>query len=94
MKPYLLFIHGFPSTSFDLRHQIDYFVSRGYGIVAPDLLGFGGTDNPLDLEEFTLKRQVLDIGAILDCEGIDDVFAIGHDLYVLLRGKPRIAHLC
>ncbi|KAJ5349881.1 hypothetical protein N7541_007608 [Penicillium brevicompactum] len=79
LKPYLLFIHGFPSTTFDWRHQIDYFVSRGYGIVAPDLLGFGGTDNSLDLEEFTLKRQVMDIGAILDCEGIDNVFAIGHD---------------
>ncbi|RDW78879.1 alpha/beta fold hydrolase [Aspergillus mulundensis] len=79
LKPYLLFIHGFPSTSFDWRHQIDYFVSRGYGIVAPDLLGYGGSDNPPDLAEFTLKRQVLDLGAILDCEGVEDVFAIGHD---------------
>ncbi|PLB54176.1 putative epoxide hydrolase [Aspergillus steynii IBT 23096] len=79
MKPYLLFIHGFPSSSFDWRHQVDYFVSRGYGVIAPDLLGFGGTDNPSGLEEFTLKRHVLDLGAILDCEGVDHVFAIGHD---------------
>ncbi|RAK76341.1 alpha/beta hydrolase [Aspergillus fijiensis CBS 313.89] len=78
-KPYLLFIHGFPSSSFDWRHQIDYFVSRGYGVIAPDLLGFGGTDNPADLQEFTLKRLVSDLGAILDCEGVEDVFAVGHD---------------
>ncbi|OGM43844.1 hypothetical protein ABOM_007555 [Aspergillus bombycis] len=79
LKPYLLFIHGFPSTSFDWRHQVDYFVSRGYGVIAPDLLGFGGTDNPSGLEEYTLKRHALDLGAILDCEGVDEVFAIGHD---------------
>ena len=47
---YILFLHGFPSTSYDWRHQISFFVAKGYGILAPDLLGFGETSKPRELE--------------------------------------------
>jgi soluble epoxide hydrolase / lipid-phosphate phosphatase len=79
-KPYLLFLHGFPSSSFDWRHQIDYFGLRGYGVLAPDLLGYGGTDKPNDLESYRLKRMANDMVKILECEGIERVYAVGHDL--------------
>lgn len=78
--PWILFIHGFPSTSFDWRNQIEYFVSRGFGVVAPDLLGFGGTDNPSDLSRFALKSMVEELTQLLDCESVGQVFAVGHDL--------------
>ncbi|EXM13829.1 Epoxide hydrolase-like [Fusarium oxysporum f. sp. vasinfectum] len=78
-KPWILFIHGFPSTSFDWRNQIEYFTTRGYGVIAPDLLGYGGTDKPHDLERFALKAMVKELMQLLDCEGIDKVFAVGHD---------------
>jgi pimeloyl-ACP methyl ester carboxylesterase len=79
-KPYLLFLHGFPSSSFDWRHQIDYFAHHGYGIIAPDLLGYGGTDNPSDLASFSLKNMAYDIEELLECEGVKAVFGIAHDL--------------
>ncbi|GKT65077.1 hypothetical protein ColTof4_07466 [Colletotrichum tofieldiae] len=37
-KPYLLFLHGFPESSYEWRYQIEYFKQQGYGIIAPDLL--------------------------------------------------------
>lgn len=81
----MLLIHGFPSSSYDWRHQIDYFVSEGYGVVAPDLLCYGGTDNPSDLTRFALKSIVGEMQLLLDCEGVAKVFAVGHDLSV----QPR-----
>jgi soluble epoxide hydrolase / lipid-phosphate phosphatase len=37
---HILFLHGFPSSSYDWRYQIAYFRQRGYGIIVPDLLGY------------------------------------------------------
>ncbi|KAL8727336.1 MAG: hypothetical protein Q9166_006104 [cf. Caloplaca sp. 2 TL-2023] len=81
-KPTILFLHGFPSTSFDWRRQFKYFASRGYGVVAPDLLGFGGTDKPSDPTAYTLKKQAAEVVGLLDCVTGDKEMAVvvGHDL--------------
>ncbi|TFY76596.1 hypothetical protein EWM64_g7418 [Hericium alpestre] len=47
-KPTLLFLHGFPSSSWDWTHQVAHFAPKGYGLVVPDMLGYGGTDKPTD----------------------------------------------
>jgi pimeloyl-ACP methyl ester carboxylesterase len=41
-KPTILFLHGFPDSAHGWDYQLDYFSSRGYGFIAPDLLGYGG----------------------------------------------------
>ncbi|KAH6865264.1 Alpha/Beta hydrolase protein [Alternaria rosae] len=86
-KPYLLFLHGFPDTSYGWVNQIEYFTRRGYGIIAPDLLGTGGTDKPIELEAYSLRTMASDIAELLDCEGLDKIIAVSHDLgaYVLSR---------
>jgi len=78
-KPTLLFIHGFPATSHEWQPQIEFFSSRGYGIIAPDCLGFGGTSKPLDTTPYIGKAMASDIIAILDHEKIATVIGIGHD---------------
>ncbi|THW88940.1 alpha/beta-hydrolase [Aureobasidium pullulans] len=70
-KPYLLFLHGFPETSYSWVNQIEYFTRRGYGIIAPDLLGTGGTDKPVKLEAYSLRTMASEIAELLDCEGLD-----------------------
>ena len=80
-KPTILFLHGFPSSSFDWRKQFDYFASRGYGILAPDLLGFGGSDKPSNPEAYTLKKQATELVGLLDCvTGGGKAVVVGHDL--------------
>ncbi|KAJ5192615.1 hypothetical protein N7449_008757 [Penicillium cf. viridicatum] len=86
-KPYLLFLHGFPESSYEWHHQIEYFIQQGYGVIAPDLLGYGGTDNHSDLQSFSLKNMVLELGRLLDCEGIDKVVGVSHDLGSLLLSR-------
>src|SRR4051794_4685750 len=45
-KPTLLLNHGFPSLAVDWYRQIVFFKKKGYGLVVPDQLGYGGTDRP------------------------------------------------
>jgi soluble epoxide hydrolase/lipid-phosphate phosphatase len=80
---YILFLHGFPSTSRDWRHQISFFAAKGYGILAPDLLGFGETSKPSELEMYKGKSMAKDIVEIMDSERIETVVGVAHDWYVL-----------
>lgn len=75
----LLFCHGFPSTSYDWHYQVDFFKNKGFGLVVPDMLGYGGTDKPLTPESYKSSSMSDDIVQLLDAENIDNVVAIGHD---------------
>ena len=93
-KPTLLFVHGFPSQSSDWHYQIEHFHSKGYGIVAPDLLGYGGTDKPTDLSTFKWKDMSKDVIDILDSlDWIKDtpVISVSHDWWVRLSTVARQA---
>ena len=78
-RPTLLFCHGFPSTSRDWQDITPHFQSKGYGLVVPDLLGYGGTDKPADPAEYVSSKMCKDMVDILDAEGIQQVVVIGHD---------------
>jgi len=78
-KPTFLLLHGFPSSSYDWRHQIGQLKSAGYGVVAPDLLGYGDTDKPVELEKYALKVMCTHIVEILDKEGLEKVVGVSHD---------------
>ncbi|OYU69999.1 MAG: haloalkane dehalogenase [Alphaproteobacteria bacterium PA2] len=43
-----LCLHGEPSWSFLYRRMIPHFLASGARVVAPDLLGFGRSDKPVD----------------------------------------------
>jgi soluble epoxide hydrolase/lipid-phosphate phosphatase len=76
---YILFLHGFPSSSYDWRHQIKFFSAKGYGIIAPDLLGYGDTDKSLDFQLYSGKGMAQDVKDILVHENIAKVIGVGHD---------------
>ena len=78
-KPYILFLHGFPSIAQEWHQQITYFSKQGYGVIAPDLLGYGRSSRPLDVSQYRLKHMSLDLVDILDHERIDRVYGVGHD---------------
>lgn len=80
-KPYILFLHGFPSSSYDWRRQISFFSELGYGVIAPDLLGYGGTDKPSDVGAYKLKSISEDVTSILDIEKTGKVYGVGHDWF-------------
>jgi len=77
----LLLLHGFPSTSYDWRHQTTFFEGLGFGLIVPDQLGYGGTSKPTDPAEYTLSLIAKDLIDLLDVEleKEDRIVVIGHD---------------
>jgi haloalkane dehalogenase len=54
----VLCLHGEPSWSYLYRHMIPPLVAAGHRVVAPDLVGFGRSDKPVDQAEYTYQRHV------------------------------------
>ena len=79
-KPTLLFLHGYPSSSYDWRNQIETFSAAGYEIIVPDLLGYGDTDKPSSVDDYSLVRIAGHVEDICDAlHATDGVVAIAHD---------------
>jgi len=78
-KPTFLLLHGFPSSSYDWRHQVVELAAAGYGVVAPDLLGYGDTDKPVEVERYSFKAMGEHIAGILKNEKLGKVIGVGHD---------------
>lgn len=77
--PPVLLLHGFPDTAHLWRHQIPALVDAGHRVIAPDLRGFGGSEKPGDIADYSLRRHSQDIAAILAAKGIDRARVVGHD---------------
>jgi pimeloyl-ACP methyl ester carboxylesterase len=60
---------------------VPFFEQLGYGLVVPELLGYGGTDKPTDPKFYIGSGHAQDIVDIFDAEGVNQVIAIGHDWY-------------
>ena len=56
-----LCLHGQPTWSYLYRKMIPVFVAAGHRVVAPDFIGFGRSDKPVDESTytFTFHRQML-----------------------------------
>jgi haloalkane dehalogenase len=73
----LLFAHGTPTWSFEFRHLIAA-LSRRYRCVAPDHLGFGLSDRPVDAV-YTPEAHADRFQAFATHLGLDRVTLIVHD---------------
>ncbi|KAF5648010.1 epoxide hydrolase [Fusarium sp. NRRL 52700] len=89
---YLLFLHGFPSTSYHWRHQISFFEAKGYGVIAPDLLGFGETSRPTELEMYKGEDMAKDVVEILISEGVEMIVGVAHDWGCFLLSRLANYH--
>ncbi len=54
----ILCMHGEPSWAYLYRKMIPVFTGAGYRAVAPDLVGFGRSDKPTELDDYTYQRHV------------------------------------
>ncbi len=54
----VLMIHGEPSWSYLYRKMIPVIAGAGYRVIAPDLVGFGKSDKPLEMGDYTYKKHV------------------------------------
>jgi haloalkane dehalogenase len=78
--PVALLLHGEPSWSFLYRHVIGVLTEAGVRCVAPDLVGFGRSDKPLDTAAHSYARHVEWVRELaFDHLDLDDVTLVGQD---------------
>ncbi|KAH7117789.1 Alpha/Beta hydrolase protein [Dendryphion nanum] len=82
-KATVFLIHGWPDLSLGWRYQIPLLLSMGLRVVAPDLMGFGGTDAPKvppnNINLYSLKRASDDIAELAKHVGAPKIILGGHD---------------
>ena len=71
--PVVLLMHGEPSWSYLYRHMIPPLVEAGYRCIAPDLIGFGRSDKPTEMSDYTYKKHVAWIESLIDQLGLRDI---------------------
>ncbi|MEL7042565.1 MAG: haloalkane dehalogenase [Pseudomonadota bacterium] len=54
----ILLMHGQPSWSYLYRHMIPPLADAGYRVIAPDLVGFGKSDKPLQQSDHTYQMHI------------------------------------
>ncbi len=77
--PLILLCHGFPESWYSWRHQLPVLAAAGYHAVAPDMRGYGQTDQPEDIAKYTLLHLVGDMIGLLDALGERSCVIVGHD---------------
>src|SRR5262245_25060135 len=56
--PVVLMLHGEPSWSYLYRKMIPVFAGAGLRAIAPDLIGFGKSDKPARIEDYSYQGHV------------------------------------
>ena len=77
--PLVVLCHGFPESWYSWRHQIEAISAAGYHVVAPDMRGYGQTEAPADIDQYTLMHLVGDMVGVLDALGEATAVIAGHD---------------
>lgn len=77
--PLVLLCHGFPELSHSWRHQLAALADAGFSVAAPDMRGYGGTEAPAEVEQYTLLHLVGDMVDLVRALGRTQAVVVGHD---------------
>src|SRR5436190_7023652 len=77
--PLVLLCHGFPESWYSWRHQLKALASAGYCGVAPDMRGYGQTDKPEAIDQYTLLHLTGDMVGLVQALGFEEAVIVGHD---------------
>jgi pimeloyl-ACP methyl ester carboxylesterase len=77
--PLVILLHGFPELWYSYRHQLEALAAAGYHAVAPDQRGYGQTDAPDDVRQYSLPHLVGDVVGLIAALGEGRCIVVGHD---------------
>jgi haloalkane dehalogenase len=75
----ILCMHGQPSWSYLYRNMIPILTNAGYRCIAPDLIGFGKSDKPASIDDYTYARHVEWVRQLINNIDLTDITLIGQD---------------
>jgi haloalkane dehalogenase len=71
--PVVLLLHGEPSWSYLYRHMIPPLIAAGFRVIAPDLIGFGKSDKPVEMALFSYAGHVAWLTQFIDALALDGI---------------------
>lgn len=71
--PPILLLHGEPSWAYLYRTMIPLFADAGCRVLAPDLVGFGRSDKPASIGDYSYQKHVDWIQGWLNAVGVDSL---------------------
>jgi pimeloyl-ACP methyl ester carboxylesterase len=77
--PPVLLCHGFPESWYSWRHQLGALAVAGFHAVAPDMRGYGNSDRPEAIDQYTIFHLVGDLVGLLDAIEVPAAVIVGHD---------------
>jgi pimeloyl-ACP methyl ester carboxylesterase len=77
--PTVLLCHGFPESWYSWRHQLAALAKAGYRAIAPHMRGYGLTDKPEAIDQYTLLHLTGDMVGVLDALELKQAAIVGHD---------------
>ncbi|MCO7226957.1 alpha/beta hydrolase [Pleionea sp. CnH1-48] len=75
----VIFCHGFPELAYTWRHQMASVAEAGFRAIAPDLRGFGLSDQPKNVSDYAATKVCDDLVAMMDAMKIESAIFCGHD---------------
>jgi len=80
----VLMMHGEPSWSYLYRHMIPICAAAGHRVLAPDLIGFGKSDKPTDLNAYSYQSHMDWMQSWLEQLDLTDITLVCQDWGSLL----------
>ena len=77
--PLVLLCHGFPESWHSWRHQLRALAEAGYHAVAPHMRGYGETDKPEAIDQYTIFHLTGDMVALAAALSQEKAVIVGHD---------------
>jgi pimeloyl-ACP methyl ester carboxylesterase len=77
--PLVVLCHGFPESWYSWRHQLQALAESGYHAVAPDMRGYGRTDKPEAIDQYTIFHLTGDVIGLARALSSDKAVIVGHD---------------
>jgi pimeloyl-ACP methyl ester carboxylesterase len=77
--PLVVLLHGFPESWYSWRHQLRALAAAGYHAVAPDQRGYGQSDRPAAIDQYSIFHLTGDVVGLLDALGERQAVVVGHD---------------
>jgi len=75
----VVFMHGEPTWSYLWRKVIPPVRDAGFRCIAPDLVGFGASDKPVDVDWYSYERHVALAGTLLEDLDVRGATMVVHD---------------
>lgn len=75
----ILFLHGFPESSYGWKAQLPFFAAQGFRAIAVDQRGYSLSSKPATVKSYHITNLVEDIKCLVDKLTKEKIILVGHD---------------